>query len=93
MNNVCLVKKLPGGSNQQSDAFACSDVSIVELSKKRNVRVVDGFALSTESLQPDEAFGGIQSLPAISVLPSKTDKNSATVVLRKKVKSESNNFY
>lgn len=81
-----LVKKTPGGVNSQSDAFACSDVSVIELSKKRNVRVVDGFALTTESLQPDEAFGGMQSLPSASVI---LDKNGdkATVILRKKVKS------
>lgn len=86
------VKKTPGGSNQPTeDPFACSDVSLVELSKKRNVRVVDGFALSTDSVQPDETFGGMQSIPDISVLPSKSDKNKATVILRKKVKS--NNLF
>lgn len=81
-----LVKKLPEGTGVE-DAFACTDISLIELSKNRRVRAVDGFALSTESIQPDEAFGGIQSIPAVSVFPGKKD-GATIVVLRKKAKTD-----
>lgn len=69
------------------DPFACSDVVLVEVSKNYKLRVFDGFALSTGNLQPDEVFGGSQSLVDVAVVPS-DKKDKAKVVIKKHVKSE-----
>ncbi|KAI6197320.1 hypothetical protein M3Y94_01209900 [Aphelenchoides besseyi] len=78
------VRKRPA-NDPKDDAFACTDVALIELNNGR-VRALDAFALDSTSIQPDESFNGLQSLQDIGVIAQKN--GDATVVLRKSINTD-----